>query len=81
MDQQLAQAARGASGENDNATLGNDLIWGVAGIAAEIGRNQRQTFHMLENEKLPAKKVGGRWCSSRSALRQHFAMPAPGEVA
>jgi hypothetical protein len=64
MGQQLAS--------DDNA-LSNDLIWGVASIAAEIGRNSRQTFHMLENGKLPAAKNGGRWVASRSGLRRHFA--------
>ena len=66
-----------------NATppLGDDLIWGVAGIAKEINRNQRQTFHMLENGKLPARKVGGRWCASRAGLRQFFASLIAGKVA
>ncbi len=61
-------------GENlsPGAPLGHDLIWGVAAIAAEIGRNQRQTFHLLEHGNIPAKKVGGRWCALRSTLRQFF---------
>jgi hypothetical protein len=81
MDQQLAQATRGASAENDNASLGNDLVWGVAAIAAEINRTPRQAFHMLENSRLPARKVGGRWCASRAGLRQFFASLIAGEVA
>jgi len=84
MNQQLVHdlAARGAPAQNDSGSLGSDLIWGVAGIAAEIGRNTRQTFHMLENGKLPAAKVGGRWCASRSGLRQFFAsLMAGGEAA
>jgi hypothetical protein len=64
-----------------STTLADDLIWEVNPIAKEIGRTPRQTFHMLETGKLPAKKIGGRWCSTRSALRRHFAMPAQGEVA
>ena len=52
--------------------LAQDLVWGVAAIAVEIGRNPRQTFHMLEQGKLPAKKIGGRWCASRSGLSQFF---------
>jgi hypothetical protein len=74
-------AARGAPPENDSIPLGSDLVWGVASIALEISKTQRQTFHMLENGNLPAKKIGGRWCSTRSALRHHFAMPSIGEVA
>jgi hypothetical protein len=62
-------------------SLSNDVIWEVTTIAKEIGRTPRQTFHLLETGQLPAKKIGGRWCSTRSALRQHFAMPVAGEVA
>jgi hypothetical protein len=60
--------------------LGCDLIWGVTGIGREIGRNQRQTFHLLENGRIPAKKVGGRWCASRAGLRRYFASILAGEV-
>lgn len=46
----------------------NDLIWGAEEIAKVIGRTPRQTFHMLTEEHLPAKKVGGRWVASRRKL-------------
>lgn len=61
MSQQLAHdlAARGAPADNDSVSLGSDLIWGVASIAKEINRNQRQTFHMLENGKLRLAKSAG----------------------
>ena len=45
-----------------------DLVWGCAAIAKAIGRSQRATFHLLENELLPARRVGGRWCASRRKL-------------
>jgi hypothetical protein len=65
-------AARGgASGEQ--VSLADDLLWGVKPISEEINRNERQTFHLLENGRLPAKKIGGRWCASRIGLRRHFA--------
>jgi hypothetical protein len=51
---------------------GDDLVWGVAAIAAVVNRTRRQTFHMLETSKLPAAKIGGRWCASRSGLRRFF---------
>ncbi len=34
------------------------LLWEVEEIAKVIGRTLRQTFHMLKNGELPAKKVG-----------------------
>jgi hypothetical protein len=54
------------------ALSGDDLLWGVAAIATAINRTRRQTFHMLEKSKLPAAKIGGRWCASRSGLRRFF---------
>ena len=45
-----------------------DLIWGAGAIAKVIGRSERSTFHLLANELLPAKRVGGRWCASRRKL-------------
>jgi hypothetical protein len=50
--------------------LRSDLVWGGEGIAQEINRTTRQAFHMLENGLLPARKVGGVWCASRTALRR-----------
>jgi hypothetical protein len=43
-------------------------VWGAAEIGAVIGKPARAVFHMLENGLLPAKKVGGRWVSSRKKL-------------
>jgi hypothetical protein len=45
-----------------------DLIWGATAIAKVIGRSERATFHLLENQLLPAKRIGGRWCASRRRL-------------
>jgi len=77
MSKDLKETAPAA---NDVTSLGADLAWGVAAISVEIGRNPRQTFHLLENGKLPASKVGGRWVASRTGLRQFFAKLI-GEVA
>jgi len=56
----------------DETALGSDLVWGIRAIADEIGRNPRQCFHLLENGRLPAKRVGGRWVTSRAALKRFF---------
>lgn len=53
------------------------LAWGCEAIAEEIGRTPRQTFHMLTNGELPAKKVGGRWVASRKKLREFFEEISP----
>jgi hypothetical protein len=52
-------------GESDEVL---DLVWGATAIAKVIGRSERSTFHMLERNLLPAKRVGGRWCASRRKL-------------
>lgn len=50
-----------------------DLVWGGQNIAKAINRKPRATFHMLERNELPARKVGGRWVASRRRLREHLA--------
>jgi hypothetical protein len=80
-DRAAAHAALLEAVGEGSTGLGCDLIWGVAGIGRAIGRNQRQTFHMLENGRLPAKKIGGRWVASRAGLQQFFATLIAGEVA
>lgn len=50
-----------------------DLVWGAAAIASRLNLSKRQTFHLLETGKLPAKKIGKHWVSSRHALKNHFA--------
>jgi hypothetical protein len=61
--------------------LATDLLWGVEDIAEAIGRSRRQTFHMLQNGRIPARKIGAFWCASRAGLRRHFDLLLAGEVA
>jgi hypothetical protein len=49
----------------------SDIIWGVDAIGAVINRPRRQTYHLLESGKLPAVRIGGRWCSRRGRLLAH----------
>ena len=56
----------------DETTAGLDLVWGVDEIGRLIGRNPRQTYHMLSTGQLPAKKVGGRWVAERGQLARFF---------
>jgi hypothetical protein len=49
-----------------------DFIWGVKAIAAEIGKTDRATQWMLRSGKLPAKKIGKQWASTRTALRNRI---------
>lgn len=44
------------------------ILWGGRAIAAAIGLSEHATFHLLEGGKLPARKVGSRWCADRGAL-------------
>lgn len=48
------------------------LIWGAKNIAKHIGRSQRQTFHMLQEGQIPAKKIGERWVADPKKLEQFF---------
>jgi hypothetical protein len=65
---------------NVSDELANDIVWGADGIGKVINRNERQTFHLIDTRQLPAKKIGGRWCASRSGLRKFFADVLSGEV-
>ncbi|MEQ1951366.1 DNA-binding protein [Mesorhizobium sp. CN2-181] len=63
----------------DDTKTENDLelIWGGEAIARELGRKLRITQHMLEKGHIKgAKKVCGRWCVSRHALRKFFEVEA-----
>jgi hypothetical protein len=45
-----------------------DVLWGAEAIAKAIGQSERATYHLLANELLPAKRIGGRWVASRRKL-------------
>jgi len=47
-------------------------VWGAEAIAKLIGLSTRATFHLLENRRLPAKKVGGRWVVLPSTIRRYL---------
>lgn len=53
--------------------LASELVWEVEGVAEEVGLPVRVAYHLLRTGELPGQKIGGKWCSSRSALRRHFA--------
>ena len=45
-------------------------IWGAKAIGEVIGITEAKAFHWLENGRLPAKKVGGRWMSEVGELHR-----------
>jgi hypothetical protein len=49
--------------------LSDDLIWGAAAIADEIGISRRKVYYLLEGGKLPARKIGDLWVGSRRTIR------------
>lgn len=58
--------------ESNTETSSIELIWGAAEIAKVIGRSPRSVFYMLDNNELPARKVGGRWVAERGKLLAFF---------
>jgi hypothetical protein len=46
----------------------HDLLWGAEAIGHAIGLPLRKTFWLLENQKLPARKIGNKWVASRARL-------------
>jgi hypothetical protein len=55
-----------------SVSIADDVIWGANGLATELGVSERRAFYLLERAEVPAKKVGGKWCVLRSALRNHL---------
>ena len=53
---------------NDESQL--DVLRGAKRIGAFIGLNVRQAFYALEKGELPAKKICGRWVSTKQQLRR-----------
>ena len=52
---------------------GLGLVWGADAVARELSVNRRRSYFLLETGQILAKKVGERWCTTREALRLHFA--------
>lgn len=50
-----------------------DLVWGAKAIGRELNLPERKTYYLLETGKLPGKKIGKIWVSSRPALKRWFA--------
>jgi len=59
-------------GDLSPTSLADDLLWGAAAIADELGLNRRKVFYYLERGTLPARKVGELWVASRRQLRAHL---------
>jgi hypothetical protein len=52
-----------------------EFLWGATRIGDAIGQNPNVTFRLLQEGKLPARKVGKRWVSEGKMLQRHV-MPA-----
>ena len=46
----------------------HDIVWGAAEIGAVLNLTPTQAWYLLEHDKLPAKKVGKKWCASKRQL-------------
>ena len=57
---------------DSSEALRADLIWGIKAIAEELGKTQRQAFHLIDTGAIPSAKIGGRIVASRTRLREHF---------
>jgi len=53
----------------------DDIIWGARAIGEVVNLSPAATYHVLEQglkdkrrDKLPARRINGRWCASRRRL-------------
>ncbi len=70
MSQLLTSAADNSPSTDD---ISADTLRGAAAIAAYTGHTERQINHLLEHNKLPAVKIGGRWIMRKSTYRNFLA--------
>jgi hypothetical protein len=47
-------------------------VWGAEAIGALIGKPRAATFHLLETGKIPARRIGRQWVTTKRRLREHF---------
>jgi hypothetical protein len=76
----MSKTERTATNPYPEVSLSDDLVWGIKGIAEELGLKPRQAFHLIENGRIPCGKIGDRVVGSRTKLRQAFEA-ITGEVA
>ncbi len=53
-------------------TIGQDLIWGAQGLAAELNIPLDKANYLIRRGYVRAKKIGGLWAFSRQQLREQF---------
>ncbi len=58
-----------------------EIFWGAKAIGAFLGKGPRATFHLLEQGKIPAKKLGRQWVATRRQLLDALAAAPSDEVA
>ena len=51
----------------------SDLLYGVKAIADYLNLREGQARHQIEEGRLPAFKMGGTFCATRSGLDQFLA--------
>ncbi len=47
--------------------LAEDLLWGVDAIARHLGLEKRQTYYLIQHQKIPVKKLGGKTIVARKS--------------
>jgi hypothetical protein len=67
---------RGDDADPDGESLAGDILRGADAIAAFLGLDRRQAFHLLqmgvERGGIPAVKEGSTWTALKSRLRRHY---------
>jgi hypothetical protein len=61
--------------------IANDRLKGASAIAEFIGESLRDTYHLLENKRIPAGKRGATWVASKTMLIEHYKRLTQGSAA
>ena len=54
------------------------LLWGAAAIAKALNVSKRTAYHLLENNYIPARKIGGNWVADVDRLKAEIVGPGEG---
>ena len=50
----------------------DDLLRSASEIADFLGQSERATYNLLENDLIPAFKIGAKWHARKSVLERHY---------
>jgi hypothetical protein len=64
--------------ESYDDVLGDDVLWGIAAIAGELGLGRLSVQRMIDRDLIPFGRIGGKVVASRRKLREFMDVAVSG---